>query len=79
MEKRSDKVKIAVIQAAPALFNKDETVQKACTLIHEAAGQGAELLLFPEAFIPAYPRGLGFGTVVGSRSSSGRKTWQTYW
>jgi nitrilase len=29
--------------------------------------------------IPAYPRGLGFGTVVGSRSPAGRQTWQQYW
>jgi nitrilase len=29
--------------------------------------------------IPAYPRGLGFGTVVGSRSPAGRCTWQRYW
>jgi nitrilase len=33
----------------------------------------------PEAFIPAYPRGLGFGTVVGSRSPQGRRTWERYW
>jgi nitrilase len=37
------------------------------------------LILFPEAFIPAYPRGLGFGTVVGSRSPAGRRTWERYW
>ena len=36
-------------------------------------------MVFPEAFIPAYPRGLGFGTVVGSRSPEGRCTWQRYW
>jgi nitrilase len=37
------------------------------------------LVLFPEAFIPAYPRGLSFGAVVGNRSPEGRLTWQTYW
>ena len=37
------------------------------------------LFLFPEAFIPAYPRGLSFGMVVGSRSPEGRLTWQRYW
>ncbi len=50
-----------------------------CRLTGEAAAQGAKLILFPEAFIPAYPRGLSFGTVVGSRSPQGRLTWQTYW
>jgi nitrilase len=54
-------------------------VEKACNLIEEAAEQGAQLILFPEAFIPAYPRGLAFGTVVGSRSPVGRRIWQRYW
>jgi nitrilase len=35
--------------------------------------------VFPEAFVPAYPRGLSFGAVVGSRSPDGRRTWQAYW
>jgi nitrilase len=72
-------VKVAVVQAAPVLFDRDATVAKTCQLIAEAAAQGAELMLFPEAFIPAYPRGLGFGTVVGSRNPAGRRTWERYW
>jgi nitrilase len=72
-------VKVAVVQAAPVLFERAATVEKACHLIQEAAGQGAELLLFPEAFIPGYPRGLSFGMVVGSRKPEGRQLWQRYW
>ena len=72
-------VKAAVVQAAPILFDRAATVDKSCRLIKEAAAQGAQLVLFPEAFIPAYPRGLSFGTVVGSRSPEGRLTWQRYW
>lgn len=72
-------VKVAVIQAAPILFNREATLEKTCRLIAEATAQGAQLILFPEAFIPAYPRGLSFGTVVGSRNPAGRKTWETYW
>jgi nitrilase len=72
-------VKAAVVQAAPVLFNLEATIEKACKLITEAAKQGAGLILFPEAFIPAYPRGLSFGTVVGSRSSDGRELWKLYW
>ena len=72
-------VKAAVIQAAPILFDREATVAKACHLIQEVAAAGAQLILFPEAFIPAYPRGLSFGTVVGSRSPQGRLTWQRYW
>jgi nitrilase len=37
------------------------------------------MVLFPEALIPGYPRGLGFGTVVGSRSPEGRCPWRRYW
>ncbi|MCU0591533.1 MAG: carbon-nitrogen hydrolase family protein [Desulfobacterales bacterium] len=73
------KVKVAVVQAAPVLFKREASVEKACRLTHEAAAQGAKLVLFPEAFIPAYPRGLSFGAVVGNRSPEGRLTWQTYW
>ena len=72
-------LKAAVIQAAPILFDREATLQKACKLIREAAAEGAKLVLFPEAFIPAYPRGLSFGTVVGSRSPDGRLTWERYW
>lgn len=72
-------VKVAVVQAASILFGREATVDKACRLIHDAASSGAQLLLFPEAFIPAYPRGLSFGMVVGSRSQEGRELWQRYW
>jgi nitrilase len=79
MNENFPQIKVAVIQAAPVLFDREASVEKACHLTHEAAAQGANLVLFPEAFIPAYPRGLTFGTVVGSRSPEGRLAWQTYW
>lgn len=72
-------VKVAVIQAAPILFDRASTVTKACELIEEAAGAGAQVILFPESYIPAYPRGFSFGMVVGSRNPAGRKLWQRYW
>jgi len=72
-------VKAAVVQAAPVLFERQASIEKACRLTAEAAAQGAQLILFPEAFVPAYPRGLTFGTVVGSRNPTGRLTWERYW
>ncbi|PKQ15610.1 MAG: nitrilase [Actinobacteria bacterium HGW-Actinobacteria-7] len=69
----------AVVQAAPVLFDRDATIDKAVTLIAEAAATGASLVLFPEAFVPAYPRGFAFGSVVGSRTAEGRDLWQRYW
>jgi len=77
--KKSSIVKVAVVQAAPILFNREATVEKTCQLIQTAAQEGAEFVLFPEAFIPAYPRGLSFGMVVGSRTPEGRNLWQRYW
>ncbi|MBW2096931.1 MAG: nitrilase, partial [Deltaproteobacteria bacterium] len=75
----SKSVKAAVVQAAPVLFDKASTVEKACGLIREAGRKGSNVVLLPEAFIPAYPRGLSFGMVVGSRSGPGRSLWKRYW
>jgi len=79
MTDTSNSVRVAVIQAAPVLMDREKTTEKAVTLTLEAGEKGAKLVLFPEAFIPAYPRGLTFGTKVGSRSDSGREDWFRYW
>ncbi len=73
------KLKTAVIQAAPILFDTQKTLQKLATLVAKAAAEKAQLVLFPETFISVYPRGLSFGTVVGSRSKEGRDMWLRYW
>jgi nitrilase len=72
-------IRVAVVQAAPVFFDREATVARIAELAAEAAGQGAQLILFPEAFIPAYPRGLSFGAVVGSRTAAGRQLWARYW
>ncbi len=79
MNDELQRFKVAVVQASPVLFNREATIEKTCRLILEAAEKDVRLILFPEAFIPAYPRGLSFGAVVGSRTSAGRLTWQRYW
>ncbi|WP_421978479.1 carbon-nitrogen hydrolase family protein [Roseivirga seohaensis] len=75
----STKFIAAVVQASPVLFDLEKTLAKTAHLVSEASSKGAKLALFPEAFISAYPRGLSFGTVVGSRSTEGRETWLRYW
>jgi len=49
------KFKAAAVQAAPVFLDREATVEKSCRLIEEAAGKGAELIAFPEVFIPGYP------------------------
>jgi nitrilase len=79
MDNRIQKVKVAVVQSAPVLFDKKATIEKTIVLIRQAAAQGAKIIVFPEAFIPAYPRGLTFGCVVGSRTMEGRYDWQRFY
>lgn len=47
--------KVAVIQKPPVLLDRDKSIAQAVRSIDEAAGAGAELLVFPEAYIPGYP------------------------
>lgn len=79
MAQNSAKFKAAVVQMAPVLFDREACVEKVCGLVGRAARSGARLVAFPEASIPGYPRGLGFGTVVGVRKPEGRRVWQRYW
>jgi nitrilase len=72
-------LKIAVIQDAPVLFDLAKTMEKTIRLTREAAEMGAKLIVFPESFIPCYPRGLTFGMVVGSRTQAGREDFMRYY
>ncbi len=69
----------AVVQASPILFDKQKTFEKISDLVADASKEKAQLILFPEVFIPGYPRGLSFGTIVGSRSDEGRELFLRYW
>jgi nitrilase len=48
-------VKVACVQAEPVILDREATVDKLVRLTGKAAGEGASLLVFPEAFIPVYP------------------------
>src|SRR5699024_3857641 len=60
------------------VMNKKKGVEKTIRLIKEAGKEKAKIIVFPEAFIPAYPRGMSFGAVVGSRSDEGRQDFALY-
>lgn len=79
MTSSTQRFKVAVVQAAPVVFHRERTLEKVHALTRESAGKGARLVLFPEAFVSAYPRGLDFGAVVGSRSEEGREDFRKYW
>jgi nitrilase len=71
--------RVAVVQAAPVAFDLVRTLAKVKDLAADAGTRGAALTLFPEAFVSAYPRGLDFGAVVGSRTREGREQFRMYW
>jgi nitrilase len=48
-------------------------------LIEECVSNKAELIVFPELFIPGYPYGMTYGFTVGSRNADGRKDWKKYY
>ena len=72
-------VRAAVVQAGSILFDSQASIAKAETLIAEAAGSGAKLVVFPEAFVGGYPKGADFGARVGSRTPEGRKLFARYY
>lgn len=71
-------VTVAVVQAGAVLFDSERSIAKAEGLAAEAAGRGARLVVFPEAFAGGYPKGEDFGARVGSRSPEGRKLFRRY-
>ncbi len=71
-------VRAAVVQAGALPFDTDACVDKAVRLIAEASALGAKVIVFPEAFIPGYPKGVNYGLVVGARDPAGREEFRLY-
>src|ERR1700728_3173783 len=75
----SGSVRAAVVQAAPVLYDTPRSLEKLAALASDAARQGAELVVFPEAFIGGYPKGHDFGVSLGIRSSEGREAFRRFY
>jgi nitrilase len=69
----------AVVQAGAVGFDLEAGLEKVARLAGEASAGGARVAVFPEAFLPGYPRGITFGTVVGDRTAEGREHFRRYW
>jgi nitrilase len=50
-------VRVAAVQATPVVLDAEATVDKAIELLHGAADDGAQLVVFPECFVSLYPTG----------------------
>ena len=72
------RIKVGVIQDCPVFFDKEKTIEKIETITREYAGEGCNLLVFPESFIPGYPRAFTFGATIGNRTDEGRKLYMEY-
>lgn len=73
------KVKVCLVQDSPVFFDKEKTLKKVEVLTTKYAKEGSQLIVFPESFIPGYPRGFSFGATVGSRTSEGRQLYADYY
>ncbi len=70
-------VRVAAVQATPVVLDADATVAKACRLLGEAAGEGAELAVLPETFVSLYPSNAWAGRAVAF--SGHDELWERLW
>jgi nitrilase len=79
LEANVDRVTVAVIQAGTTFCDTKRTLEKVEKYCEETANAGAKIVVFPEAFVGGYPKGLSFGAHVGSRSTEGREEFRRYY
>lgn len=71
-------VRVSAVQAAPLLFDPEATLDRFEAWLEKAAQDNSDLVVFPEAFLGGYPKGVDFGARVGSRNAAGRALFQSY-
>ncbi len=72
------KLTAAVVQTSTVLLDTPATVERALALMKEAAALGAQVVVFPEAFIGGYPKGADFHIYLGGRTAQGRAEFKHY-
>lgn len=77
--KTQNSVRVGIVQLAPILMDAEACLEKALAYIGEAAAKGCKLVMFPEAYIPCYPKAITFGSVIGWRTPEGRRDWRRYY
>lgn len=71
--------RVAVVQAGSALFDTPRTLDRMQVLCERVAAERPGLVVFPEAYVGGYPKGLDFGARLGTRSPAGRNDFLRYW
>lgn len=70
--------KVAVAQVGSVMFDTPATMARVESMCREAAAGGARLVVFPEAMLGGYPKGMTFGATVGNRTDAGREEFRRY-
>jgi hypothetical protein len=71
-------IKAAVAQVGSAMFDTPATLSRIEAYCRKASAAGAQLIVFPEALLGGYPKGLTFGATVGTRTDEGREMFRRY-
>jgi nitrilase len=71
-------MKVAIAQIGSVLFDTAATLQRVETYCRQASASGSALVVFPEALLGGYPKGLTFGATVGNRTPEGRDLFLRY-
>jgi nitrilase len=67
-------VKVACAQVEPVVLDREATLDKLEKVAADAAGQGAELVVFPETFVPVYPSSTWAKAFAGWEASAAKET-----
>jgi len=68
MSDNSEVITGAAVQAAPVFLDREKTVEKACRLIKEAGSEGADIIGFPEGYLPGHPLWIHYHAATGDLS-----------